>query len=261
MANQTNASSSAPRLAIVVGASTGIGRALALGLAAAGWDVVAASRRRETCAALAEEHPELAPRLTARAIDVTDGDGFRETLETVEREQGRIDTLIINAGDYSPMSLSEFDAALFRRLVEVNYLGAVNGIAAALPLMSRHGSGQILVTASLTAYRGLPMAAPYGASKAALLSMLESLKPEADRIGVRLRVINPGFVRTRLTDKNEFRMPQIISPERAADYILREIDGSGFEIFFPKRLGWTLKLLRLLPYRAYFAVTRRMLQR
>lgn len=257
---QTSVPENGTRQAVIVGASTGIGRALALRLAETGWRVVAASRRLDACEGLARERPDLAPRLAARAIDVTDGAGFRHALEEIESERGAIDTLILNAGDYTPMGLADFDPELFRRLIEVNYLGAVNGIAAALPIMRRHGRGQILVTASLTAYRGLPLAAPYGASKAAVLSMLESLKPEVDRTGVRLRVINPGFVRTRLTDRNDFRMPQIISPERAAEYIVRDIDGTGFEIFFPKRIGWFLKLLRLLPYRLYFAVTRQALK-
>ncbi len=258
MAEQTTAPPNGSRQAVIVGASSGIGRSVALRLAENGWRVVAASRHREACEALAQERPDLASRLAARAIDVTDGAGFRSVLEEIERELGRIDTLILNAGDYAPMKLEDFDPELFRRIIEVNYLGAVNGIAAALPIMRRHG-GQILVTASLTAYRGLPLAAPYGASKAAVLSMLEALKPEVDRTGVRLRVINPGFVRTRLTEKNDFRMPQIIPPERAAEYIVREIDGTHFEIFFPKRIGWLLKLLRVLPYRLYFAATRRVI--
>lgn len=247
------------RLAVIVGASAGIGRALAVRLAGSGWRVVVASRRLEACEAVIREHPQVAARLEAHAIDVTDAPGFRRALADIEQRLGGIDTLVLNAGDYEPMPLSRFDPDLFRRLMEVNYLGAVNGIAAALPLMQPRAGGQILVTASLSAYRGLPRAAPYGASKAAVLNMVESLKPEADRLGVRLRVIDPGFVRSRLTDKNDFAMPQLIDAETAAGYVVREIDGSHFEIFFPKRFGWVMKCLRLLPYRLYFAITRRML--
>jgi NAD(P)-dependent dehydrogenase (short-subunit alcohol dehydrogenase family) len=247
------------RRAFIAGASAGIGRALALRLARLGWQVIISSRRQAALEAVAAEDTSLTPYLYPRAADVTDVDAFRAVLDRAEAEIGAIDTLVLNAGDYDPMRLDAFDPALFERLMRVNFLGAVNGIAAAMPRMRERGTGQILVTASVAGYRGLPQAAAYGASKAAVLNMAEALKPEADATGVRLRVINPGFVQTQLTAKNDFTMPQIITPEKAADYIVREIDGSHFEIVFPKRFGWTLKLLRLLPYRLYFAITRRML--
>jgi len=247
------------RLALITGASAGIGRAVALRMAGDGWRVVLSSRRPDALEEIRDSHPALAQRLFPRVLDVTDGAAFRAAVESIEAELGPIDTVILNAGDYDPMPLDAFDPQTFRRLMEVNFIGTVNGIAAALPPMRARRGGQILVTGSLSAYRGLPRAAPYSATKAAVLNMVESLKPEADRLGVSLRVINPGFVRTRLTDKNDFRMPQLIDAEQAADYIVRELANTRFEIFFPKRLGWTLKLLRLLPYRWFFAVTRRML--
>ncbi len=247
------------RRAFIAGASAGIGRALALRLARLGWQVVISSRRQAALDEIVAEDASLTPYLLARAADVTDVDALRTAFDNAEAEIGAIDTLVLNAGDYDPMRLDEFDPALFDRLMRVNFLGAVNGIAAAMPRMRERGAGQILVTASVAGYRGLPQAAAYGASKAAVLNMAEALKPEVDATGVRLRVINPGFVRTQLTAKNDFTMPQLITPEQAADYITREIDGSHFEIVFPKRFGWTLKLLRMLPYRLYFAITRRML--
>lgn len=246
------------RLAFITGASAGIGRALALRLARDGWRVVLSARRQAALEAVASEDPALAGLLYPRVADVTDAEGLRAAFEAVEAELGPVDSLILNAGDYEPMALADFDPGLFDRLMKVNFLGAVNGIGAALPSMRRRGRGQILVTASVAGYRGLPRAAAYGASKAAVLNMVEALKPEVDATGVRLRVINPGFVKTRLTDKNDFEMPQLITAEQAADYIAREIDGRHFEIVFPKRFGWAMKLLRILPYRLYFAVTRRM---
>ena len=250
----------AGRVAMITGASAGIGRALAIRLAREGWQVALCARREEALRAVADEHPDLAGRLHAYPLDVTDVAESMAVFRAVEEELGEVDTLILNAGDYDPMPLDDFDPALFRRLAEVNYLGAVNGVGAALGPMRERRRGQILVTASLSAYRGLPQAAPYGASKAAVLNMAESLRPALDGTGVTLRVINPGFVKTRLTEKNRFHMPQLITPEEAAGYIHREIDAGGFEIIFPKRFAWTLKLLRLLPYRLYFALTRRMVQ-
>lgn len=247
-----------PRTAFLVGASSGIGRALALELLDRGWHLAAGARREQPLQELAAARPGAGGRFHAQALDVTDRDGFGEAYQAVERAMGPVDTLIVNAGDYEPMALADFDPELFRRLMEVNFQGAVNALAAALPAMQARGRGQILLTASLSAYRGLPRAAPYGASKAALLNMAESLHPELARRGVRLRVINPGFVRSRLTDKNDFSMPDIVSPEYAAAYIARHLDGSGFEIAFPPRFAFALKALRLLPYRLYFALARRM---
>lgn len=249
---------SSPRTAFLVGASAGIGRALALELLDRGWHVAAGARREQPLQELAAARPDAGRRFHAQTLDVTDRDGFGEAYQAVERAIGPVDTLIVNAGDYEPMPLADFDPELFRRLMEVNFQGAVNALAAALPAMLARGRGQILLTASLSAYRGLPRAAPYGASKAALLNMAESLHPELARRGVRLRVINPGFVRSRLTDKNDFSMPDIVSPEYAAAYIARRLGGRGFEIAFPPRFALALKTLRLLPYRLYFAAIRRM---
>ena len=246
---------------MITGASAGIGRALAIKLARADFQVVLSARREETLREVAQAHPDLADKLHVYPLDVTDLEACKRVFAQVEAEVGEIDTFILNAGDYDPMPLDDFDPEIFRRLIEVNYLGAVNGLAAALPAMRARGRGQILLTASLSAYRGLPQAAPYGASKAAVLNMAESLRPALDGSGVGLRVINPGFVKTRLTEKNRFAMPQLITPEGAADYIIKELDRDAFEIVFPKRFGYTLKALRLLPYRLYFWLTRRMVQK
>jgi short-subunit dehydrogenase len=129
-----------------------------------------------------------------------------------------------------------------------------------LPHLLARRSGQILVTASLAGYCGLPYGAPYGASKAALINLAESLRPELEARGVRLRVVNPGFVRSRLTDKNRFRMPYLMEPDQAARAVMRRLDREGFEIAFPSPLVWRLRLLRALPYRLFFHLTRRMLR-
>ena len=248
------------RVAMITGASAGIGRSLAVKLARDGWQVAVCARREAALRSIAEDHPDIADRLHVYPLDVTDVAESQAVFMAVEEGVGEVDTLILNAGDYDPMPLDAFDPEIFQRLITVNFLGSVNGVGAALGPMRERGRGQILLTASLSAYRGLPQAAPYGASKAAVLNMAESLRPALAGSGVSLRVINPGFVKTRLTEKNRFHMPQLITPEQAADAIYREIDNAGFEIFFPKRFAWTLKCLRLLPYRLYFALTRRMVQ-
>ncbi|MDZ7811101.1 MAG: SDR family NAD(P)-dependent oxidoreductase [Arhodomonas sp.] len=199
------------RLALITGASSGIGAALALALVRRGWRVVIAARRREVLDELAARAPDA---LIPRVLDVTDPSAFTETVAALEAEHGELDTVVLNAGDYEPGGLDALEPALFERIMRVNYLGVVHGLVACLPPMRRRRRGQILVTASLSAYRGLPGAAAYGASKAAVLNLAESLRPEAEAAGVTLRVINPGFVKSRLTDKNDFHMPQLLRPPR-----------------------------------------------
>jgi len=157
------------------------------------------------------------------------------------------------------MPVEQFDRDLFRQLLDVNYMGAVNLLDVILPDWTERGHGQILLTASLAAYRGLPRSAPYSASKAALLNMAESLHLELKAKGVLLRVINPGFVRTPLTDKNNFNMPSLMEPDEAAHAIITQLDNTQFEIRFPPRFAFVMNVLRILPYRLYFWITRRTL--
>lgn len=243
----------------LVGASSGIGRALALRLAAAGWQVAATARRAEALEALAAEAPGPG-RVVPFPGDVTDAAAMAELAAAVEAHLGPMDRALFNQGDYEPMGLDAFDPALFERLMRINYLGMVNGLAAVMPAMIRRGRGEILLTASLAGYRGLPRAAPYGASKAAVISMAESLQPELAQKGVRLRVINPGFVRTPMTDKNRFPMPFLMETDAAVEAILRGLEGRRFEIRFPRPFALIMHGLRLLPYGVFLRITQRMLK-
>ncbi|EHQ53134.1 short-chain dehydrogenase/reductase SDR [Ectothiorhodospira sp. PHS-1] len=246
-----------PPLVWLVGASTGIGKALALRLAATGRRVAVTSRSRERLQALAEQSP-VAGAIEVFPGDVTDTRGLADVAAQIESRMGPIGTAVFNAGDYEPMGLEDFDPDLFRRIIEVNYLGVVNGLAAVMPFMLSRGEGRILVTASLAGYRGLPRAAPYGASKAAVINMAESLQPELAMRGVQLRVINPGFVKTPMTDKNRFHMPFLMESDAAVDAIMKGLEGKGFEISFPRPFALIMKSLRILPHRLFLALTRRM---
>lgn len=247
------------QIAWITGASSGIGKELALALARQGWRVAMSSRSADKLDAVIEQADAgLRDKLVSYPVDVTDSGAVQDLARRIDQELGPIGLCIFNAGDYEPMPLAYFDVALFRRLMEVNYLGVIDGIAAVMPLMFARRAGQILITASVAGYRGLPLAAPYGASKAALINMAESLRTEFAERGVQLRVINPGFVKTPLTAKNTFSMPVLITPEEAAAAVLRELDGDHFEITFPKTFTYLLKLLRCLPYRVYFPIIKRM---
>lgn len=242
----------------ITGASTGIGRAVALRLARSGRVVVASARSADALAALTRENT--APgRVEALALDVTDAAAVAAAVERIEATIAPIALALLNAGSHRPVYADKFDAADFRALAELNLFGTVNCLAALLPRFIARGAGQIAIVASVAGYSGLPTASAYGMTKAGLINMAEALQPELAAHGIKLQIVNPGFVRTPLTDRNEFAMPFLIEPEDAAAAIERGLASGRFEIAFPKRFALLMKLLRLLPYRLFFAITRRLL--
>ena len=240
----------------ITGGGSGIGRCLALELSRQGHRVVISGRDGDRLAAVAAEVGDGS--ILPKAADVTRLEDLNRVVAEIEAEAGPINRAVLNAGAYTPMGLDQFDVKLFRQLIDVNYMGVVNCLQALLPGMLARQSGEILITASLSGYRGLPRAAPYGASKAALIGMAESLHPELKQRGVSLRLINPGFVRSELTDKNDFSMPFLITAEQAAQEIVKRLPGNSFEIAFPTPFAVILKVMRCLPYRLYFYFMKRL---
>ncbi len=238
----------------ITGASTGIGEALARRMAQSGADVVVSARSAGRLAALADAG---GGRIVSWPLDVTDHAAVQAAVQGIEAQLGPIDIAVINAGTHQPVAAAEFTTDGLRQLMEVNLFGAAACLEAMMPRMIARRRGRIAVVASVAGYRGLPTSAYYGASKAALINLTESLKFDLDRVGVTMQLINPGFVRTPLTDRNEFPMPFLISAEQAAERIARGLAGSGFEIAFPTRFALLMKLLRLLPYRLYFRLVAR----
>ena len=241
----------------ITGASSGLGRALALRFARAGAQVVASARSEEDLAELAREADVLPGEIVAKRLDVTENAAFHVAAREIEAELGPIDTLVLNAGTHMPMTAADFSAAAVRKLLDVNVMGSVNGLEAVLPRMRARRRGRVAVVASLSGYRGLPSAAGYGLTKAGLINLCEALRPELDLDGVVLQVVNPGFVRTPLTDKNDFEMPFLMELEDAAEAFYRGLQSGRFEIVFPRRFAYLLKVLQRLPYALYFALMRR----
>ncbi|MCB2055009.1 MAG: SDR family NAD(P)-dependent oxidoreductase [Geminicoccaceae bacterium] len=239
----------------ITGASAGIGRAVAERLARDGDTVHVSARREDELDALATTVPG---RLIPAPLDVTDHDAVQATVARIEERDGPLDLVILNAGTHQPVEAKDFSAADLRKLVELNVMGTASCLEAVMPRMIDRRAGHIAVVASVAGYRGLPTSAYYGATKAALINMVESLRFDLDEAGVRIQIINPGFVETPLTDKNDFAMPFIISTEKAADYIARGLNGSSFEIVFPKRFAAIMKNARLMPYRLYFPAIHKM---
>ncbi|MEO7223875.1 MAG: SDR family NAD(P)-dependent oxidoreductase, partial [Devosia sp.] len=184
-------------VAWVTGAGTGIGRALARRLAQDGWIVAASARTARDLDSLAAEVPG---RITAFLLDVTDAKAAEDTGRAIEASLGPIDRAVLNAGSYFPTTASKFSVENFRRTVDLNLMGVVNCMGPIVPSMVERRSGHIAIMGSLTAFVGLPTAASYGATKAALNSMAEAFKPDFEQHGVTITIINPGFVRTPATD-------------------------------------------------------------
>lgn len=252
----------ANRIAWITGGGTGLGRALALRLARDGWQVAISGRRPEPLDEVRALATELTGGILPLAVDVTDRDAMRAAARTIERTLGPLHLVVLNAGIFTPFRPDrDFDAAVFEAHFSVNVMGVVNGIDAVLPCLRQRRSGHVVLVSSASGYRGLPLAAPYAATKAALINLAESLKFPFDRMNIAISVAAPGWVRTPLTEDNRFPMPFILDASVAAERVYDGILRGRFEIAFPRRLTWPLKLLRCLPYALYFPLMKRIMRR
>jgi len=235
----------------LIGASSGIGEATARLLMARGARVALTSRSRDTLEKLADDNALVVP------ADVTDRASLAAAFHSIRAAFGDIDIAILNAGTHQPVRAWELDAEAAEQLVRVNLVGAINASALLAPYFAQRGSGRMAITASVAGYGGLPSGLVYGATKAALINFAETLYLDLAPKGVAVHLINPGFVKTPLTDLNDFKMQALIEAGEAAREILAGIEAGAFEIHFPKRFTRVLKLLNLLPYRAYFPLVHR----
>lgn len=233
----------------LLGASSGIGAALARELSARGARLALSARNGEALAALG------LPGALCLPCDVGDAAALDATAGHLREHWQGIDLVVYLAGDYLPMRAEALDPALVERLLAVNYLGAVRLAGSVLGDLAPGGG--IAFVASVAGYRGLPRSLAYGPGKAALIHFAECLHLELAARGVGVWVINPGFVATRLTARNDFAMPALLTPEAAARATLAGFAAGGFEIHYPLRFTWLMKLLSCLPYRWYFPLIRR----
>jgi NADP-dependent 3-hydroxy acid dehydrogenase YdfG len=238
----------------VVGASSGIGAGLAAALLARGARVALSARREAELERMAAPY---GMRALAVPLDVTDAAAIAPALLRVVSAWGGVDLVVLCSGTHQPVRAWELDAAETRRLVDVNVNGVFNCLPPVVLQLLQQGAGGVAVVSSVAGYGGLPTALVYGATKAALINLTETLYLDLAPRGIGVYLINPGFVKTPLTDRNDFRMPALISVAEAAEAIIAGFGRGDFEIHFPKRFTLWLKLLRLLPYRWYFALVRR----
>ncbi len=231
----------------MIGASEGLGRALALKLSTAGVSLVLSARKEESLKALAEELPG-----PARIVlcDVSD----RDSVIAAAKEAGEIDGLIYLAGVYWPFPAQEWNAEQTEAMFDVNLTGAARVLGQVVPAMVARGAGHIVITGSLSGYRGLPGSIGYSSSKAGLMHLAESMHADLRGSGVDVQLANPGFIRTRLTDKNEFHMPFLMEPAQAADEMLTLMRSTKFQRAFPGLFSLVFRGANFLPDWAYYRI-------
>ena len=233
----------------ITGASSGIGKALSIKFANKGWQVAASARRENLLKELHQENKNIHP----FPLDVTDIDNCKLVAENIIKQFKNIDICVFGTGMHDPKSEKKFNLDKIREIMEVNYFGTMNSINSIYDYFSEKKNGQISIISSVAGYRGLPAAGAYCASKAALTSFAESLNFDMQMKNVRVSLVSPGFIKTPMTDQNEFPMPMIKTPEFAANEIYKGLTmKKSFEIHFPKAFTYFLKFLQILPSSIYF---------
>lgn len=237
----------------IVGGSSGIGAALARSLAARGARLVLSARSKTGLAEVGHDCPQS----IELAMDVTVAGEFPRVLAEITARWGGIDMVVLNAGTYRPLRAWELTPERARETLDTNLMAVIDGVATIVPALLAGGGGAIALVGSVAGYGGLPKAAAYGPSKAALVNLAECLYLDLAPRGISVFLISPGFVATPLTAQNDFRMPALIQPQEAADAILAGMAKGVFEIDFPRRFTLAMKCLGLLPYRCYFPLVRK----
>ena len=239
----------------ITGASSGIGKSLAIKFASEGWQVAASARREDLLNQLSDSNQNIA----SFPLDVTNRENCREVFEKIKSKYENIDICFFSTGTWDPKKEKDIDIDQMKKVMDVNFFGTLNCIKAVETYFKEIKNGHISIVSSIAGYRGLPNSTGYGASKAALNNLAESLYFDFGRHNVRVSLISPGFIKTPMTDKNEFKMPFLKTPEFAANKIYNGlINGSSFEIDFPKELTLILKFLKILPDKIYFKLIRKL---
>lgn len=242
----------------IIGASTGIGKSLALFMHYLGYKVVISARSADKLDEIAKSDPI---NLIPIPIDVTKFETVEAAFEKTKTAVGQIDYAVICAGSYIRDNPYKFDRKAYEETFNLNVMGTVNCLQVLVPEMLERNAGTIGIVSSVAGINGLPMAAAYGGSKAALINMAESLAPALKRKGVDLKLINPGFVATPLTDKNNFPMPFLISAEESARIIYKGLMSKKFEIIYPWKMAFLMKFIKALPYFIKFKLTSMVLKK
>ena len=241
----------------ITGASSGIGKAVAEKFAKEGWKVAVSARRKELLDELAKNE-----NISSFPLDVTDRFQINNTFKNILNEFGELDICLFSSGTYEPKDEQNIDPDKIKNVMNVNFLGVIDCVKTVEDYFKDRKTGHISIVSSIAGYRGLPNSSGYGPSKAALTNFCESIYFDFKKFGVRVSIISPGFIKTSLTEKNEFPMPFLKTVDYAADKIFNGlVKSNSFEIHFPKGLTLTLKFLRILPIKVYLFLVDKLVKR
>ncbi len=241
----------------ITGASSGIGKAVAEKFAREGWKVAVSARRKELLELLAKNE-----NIFSFPLDVTDRNQIKKVFKNILEEFNDLDLCFFSSGTYEPKDEQSIDPDKIKNVMKVNFLGVIDCVKAVEDYFKNRRSGHISIVSSIAGYRGLPNSSGYGPSKAALTNFGESIYFDFKKFGIRVSMVSPGFIKTPLTDKNEFPMPFLKTPDYAAEKIFNGlVKSKSFEIHFPKGLTLTLKFLRILPYSLYLFLVDKLVKR
>ena len=241
----------------ITGASSGIGKAVAEKFASEGWRVAVSARRKEILENMAKNQ-----NIFSFPLDITDQEQINNIFKNILNDFGSLDLCLFSSGTYEPKDEQKIDPEKIRNVIKVNFLGVIDCVKAVEEYFKNKKSGHISIVSSIAGYRGLPNSSGYGPSKAALTNFCESIYFDFKKFGVKVSVISPGFIKTPLTEKNEFPMPFLKTVDYAADKVFKGlVKTNAFEIHFPKGLTLTLKFLRILPYKIYLFLVDKLVKR
>ena len=239
----------------ITGGSTGIGKALAIRFANEGWNVAISARRENLLSELSEKYENISP----FPLDVTDKESCKRIFNQVKQKFGEIDICFFSTGTWDPKKEKDIDVEQIENVFKTNFFGTINSIKAVEEYYKNRKEGTISIVSSIAGYKGLPNSTGYGPSKSALNNLAESLYFDFGRHNVRVCLVSPGFIKTPMTDKNDFKMPFLKTPEFAADKIYDGlVNKKSFEIHFPKELTLILKFFSILPYKLYFYLIKKL---
>ena len=241
----------------ITGASSGIGKAVAEKFANKGWKVAVSARRKEILDIMAQDQ-----NISSFPLDITNRDQINNVFKNILNEFGDLDLCLFSSGTYEPKDEQSIDPNKIKNVINVNFLGVIDCVKTVEKYFKNKRSGHISIVSSIAGYRGLPNSSGYGPSKAALTNFSESIYFDFKKFGVRVSIVSPGFIKTPLTDKNEFSMPFLKTPDYAAEKIFNGlVKSNAFEIHFPKGLTLVLKFLRILPYKLYLVIVDKLVKR
>ncbi|MEP2640903.1 SDR family NAD(P)-dependent oxidoreductase [Roseobacter sp.] len=229
----------------LIGAGDGLGAALAHRLSTAGAHVIVSARSEDKLQAVVAGMPGEA---TYQVMDVADDASVRRATDAV----GAVDGVVFLAGVYWPFGAQDWNAQRATAMADINFTGLMRVMGAVVPGMVQRDTGHIVITGSLSGFRGLPGSIGYTASKAGTMSLAECMYADLRRTGVQVQVANPGFIKTQLTDKNDFNMPFLMTPQEAAEQMFRHMNGMRFKVSFPRLFSWVFRGSQLLPDWLYF---------